>query len=258
MIGSINYNELLASMESTHTVLAGRVKPPDVLPYGCDGRVFRYSNKGAHEALIQKLARIVSGLHAAHLLMQHGFFQEQAALQRMLDELIDDTIVLAHGVIAGMHDLHKDYLKWFYEEEFDKPDAPMASTQKRAMVPRATIRAYLNRIDTISADPSSRIQAQRTVHKVYSGFVHAASPQIMDMYIGSPPRWHLNGMLGTVREREHRDDLWNVFYRAIGAFVFAAKAFGDESLSYAILHRMRHFAAAAGETFAHPPIEPGD
>jgi hypothetical protein len=250
------YDDVLANMESSHSVLSGRVRAPDVVPFGSDGLVFRYANKGIHEALIQKLARVISGLHAARLLMRHGFFQEQAALQRMLDELNEDTMFLAHGVIAGeLTELHRNYLVSFYEEEFDNPDRAIASTQKRAMVSRQKIRAYLSRIDSGQRDPSSGIEAKRTVHKLYSGFVHGASPHIMDMYLGSPPRWHLRGMLGTIREREHRDDLWNVFYRSIGSFVFTAKAFGDERLCQNILRYMRGFAAAAGETFAHPSAE---
>ena len=37
-------------------------------------------------------------------------------------------------------------------------------------------------------DPSRGIGVARTVSKAYSGYVHAASPQIMDMYDGDPPR----------------------------------------------------------------------
>ena len=91
---------------------------------------------------------------------------------------------------------------------------------------------------------------------VYSGFVHGASPHIMDMYVGEPPQWHLRGMLGTIRASEHREDLWNVFYRSIRSFAFAAKAFGHEVLFGGVLQYMREFAAAAGESYAHPPAKP--
>ena len=37
--------------------------------------------------MVQKLARMVSTLDAARLLLEHGFVQEQAALQRVLDEI---------------------------------------------------------------------------------------------------------------------------------------------------------------------------
>ena len=244
------YDQTLTNMETSHATLAGRVHAPEVVPFGKDGPVFRYADKEIHQALIQKLARVVSGLHAARLLMEHGFFQEQAALQRMLDELNEDILFLAHGVISGnTTDLHQEYLAAFYEEEFDNPDGAIESTQKRPMVSRQKIRAYLSRVEGFS----SQVEALRTVQKAYSGYVHGASPHIMEMYLGSPPRWHLRGMLGTLRADDHRRDLWNVFYRSIGSFFFAAQAFGDEKLSGSIRQYMREFAAAAGESFAHPP-----
>ena len=104
-------------------------------------------------------------------------------------------------------------------------------------------------------DPSTGVETMRTVQKFYSGFVHGASPHIMDMYAGSPPRWQLRGMLGTICAGEHREDLWNVFYRSIGSFAFAAKAFGDEVLFSRVLQYMRAFAAAAGQSCAHPPAK---
>ena len=244
------YDQTLTNMETSHSTLAGCVHAPEVVPFGKDGPVFRYADKGIHQALIQKLARVVSELHAARLLMEHGFFQEQAALQRMLDELNEDILFLAHGVIFdNTTDLHQKYLAAFYEEEFDNPDSAIESTQKRPMVSRQKIRAYLSRVEGFS----SQVEALRSVHKAYSGFVHGASPHIMEMYLGGPPRWHLRGMLGTLRADDHRRDLWNVFYRSIGSFVFAAKAFGDEELCGSIRQYMREFAAAAGESFAHPP-----
>lgn len=250
------YDQTLANMEASHAVLAARVRPPQIVPFGKES-VFRYVERDIHQALVQKLARIISGLHAARLLMTHGFVQEQAALQRMLDEFNEDVVFLAHGVVSeNITDLHREYLAAFYEEEFDNPESALGSTQKRPMVSRQKVRAYLARIDTEGLNPSSGVEAMRTVSKTYSGFVHGASPHIMDMYCGNPPRFHVRGMLGTVRADDHRGDLWNAFYRSIGSFVFAAKAFGDESLVQSVVGYMRRFATAAGESYAHPPEQP--
>lgn len=250
------YDKTLINMETSHAALAARVRAPEAVPLG-QGLVFRYRDRDIHQALIQKLARVVSGLHAARLLMTNGFVQEQAALQRMLDEFNEDIVFLAYGVISGnITDLHREYLAAFYQEEFDNPGSAIASTQNRPMISRQKIRAYLSRIEAKALDPSSRVDVMRTVQKVYSGFVHGASPHIMDMYLGSPPRWHLRGMLGTIRAGEHREDLWNAFYRSIGSFALTAKAFGDEVLFGSVLQYMRDFAAAAGESYAHPSVTP--
>ena len=134
-----------------------------------------------HQALVQKLARSVSTLRATTLLMEHGFVQEQAAMQRMLDELHEDIMFLSFGVIfEKWTPLHDKYLAAFYEEEFDKESA-IDSTQKRPMIPRNKIRAWITSFDG-GIDPSTANEVTRTISKTYSGYVHAASPQIMDMY----------------------------------------------------------------------------
>ena len=250
------YDQTLSNMEATHAALVARVHPPQAVAFG-SGFVFRYAERDIHQALVQKLARVISGLHAARLLLAHGFVQEQAALQRILDEFNEDVMFLSYGVISDdITELHREYLAAFYEEEFDNPDSALESTQKRPMVSRRKIRAYLARIRAEGLNPSSGVEVMRTVSKIYSGFVHGASPHIMDMYGGNPPRFHVRGMLGTARADDHREDLWNAFYRSIGAFAFAAKAFGDEVLFRSVLKYMRTFASAAGESYAHPPEKP--
>ena len=72
------------------------------------------------------------------------------------------------------------------------------------------------------------LKLYRTLSKAYSGYVHGASPHIMDMYGGNPPRFHTAGMLGTPRMAEHSDDLWNYMYRSFISHMTAAKVFGAE------------------------------
>ncbi|WP_211169184.1 hypothetical protein [Aromatoleum toluvorans] len=246
------YDFALANMERTVHGLAQRVPPPQAVPYK-DSFVFRYVEKSVHQALVQKLARVVTGLKSARLLMEHGYLQEQGALQRILDELHEDISFLALGVIYNDHTpLHQGYLEAFYEEEFDA-DTALASTQKRPMISRQKIRAYIARAEG-AADPSTGAELTRTVSKAYSGYVHAASPHIMDMYGGYPPRFHVSGMAGTERRAEHREDLWNYFYRSIVAFAMAAKAFGDDSLFSEIQQFSRDFEKQAGKDYA--PSQP--
>ena len=164
-----------------------------------DSFAFRYAEKTIHQALVQKLARLVSGLHAARLLMEAGFVQEQAALQRILDEITEDISFLSFAVVSGESTpWHKTYLDAFFQEEFD-PSAVVASSGDRAAVPRKKIRAYMDRVASGPKGSSKHLDASRTVSKAYSGYVHAASPQIMDMYGGNPPRFHVRGMRGTER-----------------------------------------------------------
>jgi len=77
-------------------------------------------------------------------------------------------------------------------------------------------------------DPSTHQKLIRTISKAYSGFVHGASPHIMDMYGGNPPHFHTKGMLGTHRMEEHADDLWNYVYRSFISHILVGKAIGAE------------------------------
>ena len=241
------YLQTLKNMEVMLHDLIKRLPPPKRVPV-MDSFVFRYTEKTIHQAIVQKLARIVSGLHAARTLLEEGFLQEQGALQRMLDEFQEDVTFLSYAVIFDeVTDLHGRYLDAFFEEEFDIPDNPVASTQKRPMVPRKKIRAYIAQLEGSDLDPSRGVALGHTISKAYSGYIHGASPHIMEMYGGNPPRFHVSGMRHTPLFIEHQNDLWNYFYRGICAFGFAAKAFGDEELFASIQKYRDHFAEASGK-----------
>lgn len=243
------YFSAIANMQNTVHVLAKRVPPPQRVPYKTSF-VFRYVEQTTEQALVQKLARVVTTLQAAKVLMENGFVQEQGALQRVLHEIHEDITFLAYALIFNdLTPLHKQFLDAFYEEEFDTDD-PVESTQKRPMVRRSKIQAFIANKEGSDLDPSRMIALSKTLTKAYSGFVHAASPQIMDMYGGNPPHFHVEGMLGTQRHAEHRLDLWNYYFRSILAFGLAAKAFGDQEL-FDEIHRFTvKFEEAANKNYS--------
>ena len=243
------YEQVLTHMERIVEDLARRVPQPQfVEKFGA----FRHVEKSIYQAIVQKLARMVSTLHAARLLCDHGFVQEQAALQRILDEIHEDVLFLAFGIIRGDDQLplHQDYLEAFFQEEFDA-DTAIESTQKRRTIPRKKIRAYLARMEEAPMDPHQGGELFRTMSKIYSGYVHGASPHIMDMYVGHPPRFHMRGMKGAEPYEAYREDIRNYFYRGISAFGFAAKVFGDDKLSK-IDDLMRQFERAFGDLIWSP------
>jgi hypothetical protein len=174
------------------------------------GKVYRFIEKDIYQVLIQKLARVQSAARAAYVLFQNGYFQEQAMLHRVIDETNEDIVFL---VFAKTNDtitpLLERYLSAFWQEEFNGSGDPVKSEQKREMIPRKKIRAYISNIEGMSTDPSREIELSRTLSKAYSGFIHGASPHIMDSYGGNPPHFHTQGMLGTPKVEEYRHDLWN-------------------------------------------------
>ena len=238
------YEQMLTRIESVVDQLAGRVIQPQLVDIK-KLRAFRHLEKTIYQAIVQKLARMVSTLDAARILLNHGFVQEQASLQRLLDEIQEDVLFLALGVIHGQTPLHRAFLDAFFQEEFDANTA-IESTQKRAMISRKKLHSYLARTVEAPMDPTQGAELFRTLSKAYSGYVHAASPQIMDMYCGTPPRFHMRGMKGTRIYEAYSENLWSYFYRGTSAVAFAAKAFGDDALFENIHDLMRQFERASG------------
>jgi hypothetical protein len=78
-----------------------------------------------------------------------------------------------------------------------------------------------------------------------------------EVAIGGPPRFHVDGILGTQRHAEHRQDLWNYFYRSILNFGFAAKAFGDQELFDQIHSFTVKFEEAAGKNYSPKVVSSG-
>ena len=241
------YDTTLIYMERTLQELCARVPSPKSIPFK-HSFVFRHTEQTIHQALVQKLARLVSALDACRLLLNHGLFQEQGAMQRILDELNEDITFLSYGLIKNNKTaLQIEYLKSFFEEEFDNESA-LKSTQKRPTVSRRKIHAYNAQFMSPAVDQSTGIELLRTLSKTYSGFIHAASPHIMDMYGGDPPKFHVRGMLGTEREAGYRKDIWNYFYRSIGSFALVARAFGDTELLSQVRSFSIEFERQSGQT----------
>lgn len=233
-------------MQNTLDALVLRVPAPQRVPM-LDSFAFRFAEKSIHQAMVQKLARLISGLTAARVLLEAGLLQELGAIQRMLDEFNEDINFLAVGVIYGeVGDLHHRYLEAFYKEEFNKPEDPIGSDHNRDMVPRKKIRAFIaSSKGSEGIEPTQTLAAGRTLSKAYSGYVHGASPQIMEMYGGTPPKFRpLEGRQSSLFE-DHQADLWNYFYRGIMSFGMVAKAFGDDALFDRIHRYVEHFEASA-------------
>ena len=105
------YEQILKHLEQAVNSLADQVPEPKLTEFG-DFRAFRYTEKTILQAIVLKLARMVSTLDAARLLLNHGFVQEQACLQRVLDEIQEDIFFLVFGFLQGDYtsSLHRDYI----------------------------------------------------------------------------------------------------------------------------------------------------
>ena len=186
---------------------------------------WRFEEKNIYQAMILKLARLLSSLRASLVLVNHGFVQEQAVLLRTIEETIDDLMFFSYGSIADLTDLHKRYLSSFWDEEFDESGVFVNKRSRNKEVQRGDIRKYIAR------ECANKVEAEevmKTVYRVFSGYVHGASPHIMDMYFGKPPRFHTCGMresTGDVLKATHA--LWHFTYVSFDCFYCVVIAFNS-------------------------------
>ena len=207
--------------------------------------VFRYANKGIHEAVLQKLARSISGLNAVAVLIDAGYVQEASVLFRTLDEIHEDIIFLSSAVTNGTRtQRHIQYLDAFYADSiFSRPEGKF-DIPKPNLVPRRKIRAHTMNVLGDGINVSQALAAGEGISTAYSGYVHAASENIMDMYGGDPPQFHVNGMTGTPRVADCARDAENYVYRGLIVTTVAAKAFGDASLVDALYKFIEKYESA--------------
>lgn len=238
------FHNALSVMTDAFQKLESRIAPPEgVLHQGI--LVYRYSNKGIEQALIQKLARYISGLNAIDILLLHGFTQEQGVLQRTLDEIHEDIVFLAIALTNDeITDSHKKYLDAFYLESVLPDDTGQQTIKKPNLLPRRKIRSYTARALNFNSDESGE-----TVHTIYSGYIHSASPNIMDMYCGHPAQFRINGMLGTAVMHGYIDDSWNYFYRGLLSTLAVSKAFGDSKLRDVLFEYLSEFEKTSNTNY---------
>jgi hypothetical protein len=234
MTDQLNYFEKnRAEFASVTNVLASAFRtveamvPPPAFVVVNGSPSLRYKEQNIAQAALQKIARYLSGLNVLLLLLEHGYLQEQGVLQRTLDEISDDIMFLLMVPQTPTEQaLHSRYLKAFFEEEFDEGVAPINSTKRRDQVRRKDIRAYIHRrLPTEHGKKASAI-----VYQTYSGFVHAASPMVMEMCGWLDRKFHIAGMPESNLLASHVDDAWNYFIRGLQNLEMISGSFGNSEL----------------------------
>jgi hypothetical protein len=231
--------------ERAHGRLAAKVPPPQLV--GVAGRLaFRCVEQTPQQAIVLKCAAAISRLRASHVLLRAGFVQEQAAMHRLIDETNEDIWFLALGLIKGSPTpQHAQFLEAFYAEEFADAKDVVASRNSRNLVPRRKIRAFIARAGE-SKNPHRDAAVSESIGSMYSGFVHGAAQHILVCFGGEPPRFHLNGLLGTPLIEEHEEDGWNYAFRTLQAHQLAALTLQDEQLAHELGDAVQAFQRSTG------------
>lgn len=202
---------------------------------------FRYKSTGVEPAIILRAARIISGLNSMLCLHKGGFVQEMGVITRTIDEFSDDIIFLLEGYPdAPLTKSQEQWLSNFFQEEFDQPHRPLDSTQKRKTVKRRKVHASVARQMSEIMEQERTQQLHRTLHQVFSGYVHGAASNILEMYGGKPPKYHLNGLRETPRITEWEKHTVHYVYRGIISLMLISIAL-QRNQEFQELYELRTF-----------------
>jgi hypothetical protein len=236
-----NIKEALVLMEGCFKHLE-RVIPSPVFIDDEKGRRFEYGDESLEAAVVQKSARMISGLNASLVLLSKGYFQELGAIFRMVDEFSEDINFLCLPLLGKERTkLHDDYLQCFYQDEFDVPGDPLKSNQKRPMIPRKKVMAAISNLNENPVNSSDSQDIFRTLSQTYSGYVHGASGHIMEMYSYPPGGYHLQGMNSEERLNAFLDNMLDYTYRSLLSIMFVAMAFKQDKMVNDLFAYRAHF-----------------
>lgn len=238
--------EAVVAMSRAFRHLEDRIARPVQLPFR-NSFIYRYENKGIHEAILQKLARYISGLNAVAVLITTGYVQEANVIFRTLDEIQEDIFFLTSAETNDVRtERHTQYLEAFYSDPVFSRVEGSLDIPKPNLVTRKKIRAHTMNAIGKGVNISKALSVSESLGTAYSGYVHAASENIMEMYGGDPPRFHINGMRGTPRVTECAASAEHYIYRGLMATTVVAKAFGDAALVITLHEFMAHYESANG------------
>lgn len=205
---------------------------------------FRYAIENIQTLCLIKTGRVISSLNAIMILFESGYFVEIAVLLRGVKECHIDLIFLLEDYPGDTFTkAQEQYISEFFTEEIEDPSDPIKSARKHNRVSSkkihaASARAYYKMSDFIKdpelrakikkyANPSDTQETTQKIHNMFSGYVHFGYSQSMDL-IGVPPKYHLNGMLGTPRVSEWYDTLITEFDALYNLFLFLCSKFKYE------------------------------
>jgi hypothetical protein len=188
---------------------------------------FRYKQQNDVLLCFLKGIKIVSTLNAAVILLEKGFNQEVGALCRIVDDCCNDVMFMCLN-LQGEPDKQKmQFFNDFFQEEFDDVRNPLDSRRKREPVRRKAIHAAFGNAAKGILNPSDSQKAQYVIHGAMSGYIHGAYPHIMELYSGSPPTFHMEGVKGTERECEIDQHFSGTVHRAIMTSELVSKRIGN-------------------------------
>ena len=193
-------------LERLIQLFADSLEQPKLYRFDSD-RGFRFETPDIRHFCLLKAIRVVSALNASLELVRGGYTQEFAVLLRTL---VECTTHIEYVLDPDEFEQHRAEVKKYVEAFFaDSRRDPPAEIRKAQMRQGAVHTLLGKTLDTIAGlygsgkDRRAAAELFSSVYRVYSNYVHAKYPEIMDLYGGIPGRFHLRGMSGTPKDLEN-------------------------------------------------------
>jgi hypothetical protein len=230
------YREAVGRLEKMIGVFEEELKKPKSV-HGA----FLYDSPTVKHVCMLKGVRIVSGLNALLALFEAGYVTEMGVLMRTISDCINAIYFLLEHFPDTTPEVEK-YISDFFGEVIDEPELTPELSKKTYRTKVKKIHASRARLLSEHINFSIGRDMVYKNYSAYSGYVHAAYPNIMETYSGGPPRkFHLQGMKGTSRLKEWEEVFIAFIRSATLVFGYMAEKYNKANLVHEIRRTMGWF-----------------
>lgn len=189
-------------------IFAASLRDPHYYRSAGSHRGFRYLSPTPKHFCLIKAVRAVSGINAAIALLEKCFVQEICVLMRTIVECTSQVDYILAGLDKGILQSPQKEVVEAYFSDFKRDQV---SDFKRLRLRQGDVHKAVgshldNTIKSVEGgDQFADVDTSMLMSNVYLTFcnyVHARYPEVMDMYGGTPGRFHVDGMLGTPKDLE--------------------------------------------------------
>ena len=157
-------------------------------------RRFLYEEPNPVIFLVLKMARIVTAFYATLELTKQGLFEDAGAICRIIIECCHDIDFVMEGLTEDPFPANKqEILDDFFNKEIQTPEEMMGTMKKPPTIPRKKIYAAVGRLLS-PGDPDRVQRISKVQEEMFSGYVHASYPHIMEMYEGIGKEFSMSGV----------------------------------------------------------------
>ncbi|UVK56445.1 hypothetical protein DBIPINDM_003054 [Mesorhizobium sp. AR02] len=210
-----NLSKKILFLQSAVSFLESELSRPLIVPDGDQAIAFRFSNPSIVHFCVLHLIRVVSCLNALIVLARYGYVQEICVLIRTGYEFLSKVDYVSTGYYdPEQREKVKLYVERYFSDNTRKPkrlDKDVSLRQKE--INEGLQKNYENTTRSPKAPDDERGVAEmhRYVLSVFSNYVHARYPEVMDMFGGTPVQPHMVGMKGTPKDAENIVQIYTFF-----------------------------------------------